>query len=238
MSTVLITGASRGIGAACAALFAKNGWQVLANYRSNDGAAEALRERTGCRLYKADVADSAAVAAMRAAVTADGFEVDVLINNAGVALFGLFQQISAEQAAAMYGTNLFGTLNCTRAFLPQMLDRKRGCIINMSSVWGDVGASCEVDYSTAKAAIIGLTRALAKEVGYSGVRVNCIAPGIIDTDMNAELSAAEVADIVDSVPLERLGRPEDVAQAAFFLASDSAGYITGQTLSVDGGWKG
>lgn len=238
MSTVLITGASRGIGAACAMLFAQNGWQVLANYKSNDAAAAELKAKTGCTLYKADVASNSEVLAMRDAVAADGFEVDVLINNAGVSLFGLFQHLSAEQAEAMYGTNLFGTLNCTRAFLPAMLERKSGCIINMSSVWGEVGASCEVDYSTAKAAIVGLTKALAKEVGYSGVRVNCISPGIIDTDMNAELSVDDIAEIVDSIPLERLGKAADVANAALFLASDKASYITGQVLSVDGGWKG
>ncbi len=238
MSTVLITGAARGIGAACALLFAQNGWQVLANYKSNDEAAKALKAKTGCALYKADVADAKAVAAMKAAIENDGYKVDVLINNAGVALFGLFQHVSEEQAANMYGTNLFGTLNCTRAFLPDMLEAKHGCIINMSSVWGEVGASCEVDYSTAKAAIVGLTKALAKEVGFSGVRVNCISPGIIDTDMNAELSVEDIAEIVDSIPLERLGKGADVAEAAWFLASDKAQYITGQVLSVDGGWKG
>lgn len=238
MSTVLITGASRGIGAACAALFAKNGWTVLANYKSNDSAAAELQRATGCRLYKADVSKSEEVLALRERIAADGFEVDVLINNAGVSLFGLFQHISTAQAEAMYGTNLFGTINCARAFLPAMLEKKSGCIINMSSVWGEVGASCEVDYSTAKAAIVGFTKALAKEVGYSGVRVNCISPGIIDTDMNAELSVEDIEQIVDSVPLERLGTGADVANAAWFLASENASYITGQVLSVDGGWKG
>jgi len=138
----------------------------------------------------------------------------------------------------MYRTNLFGALNCARAFLPQMVEKKDGCIINVASVWGAVGASCEVDYSTAKAAVIGFTKALAKEVGYSGVRVNCLSPGIIDTDMNANLSIEDVETIVDSIPLERLGKAEDVAAAALFLAGEGAGYITGQVLSIDGGWKG
>jgi len=238
MKTVLITGAARGIGAACAKLFAAEGWQVLANYKSNDAAAMELQAETGCRLYKADVSNAAEVAALRDRITADGFAVDVLINNAGVSLFGLFQHINTDAAAAMYATNLFGTLNCARAFLPGMVDRKGGCIINMASVWGEVGASCEVDYSTAKAAIIGFTKALAKEVGYSGVRVNCVSPGIIDTDMNANLTVEDVEAIVDAIPMERLGRPNDVAAAALFLASDKAEYITGQVLSVDGGWKG
>lgn len=238
MKTVLITGGSRGIGAACVRAFAKNGYKVLVNYASSDAAAEELRVETGCSLYKADVSAREQVSAMFAAIAADGHSIDVLINNAGVALFGLFQHITPEQADRMYGINLFGTLNCTRACVPGMVDRKGGVIINLSSVWGEVGASCEVDYSTAKAAIIGLTKALAKELGYSGVRVNCLSPGIIDTDMNESLSAEDVEEIVDSIPLERLGKAEDVAKAALFLASDDAAYITGQVLSVDGGWKG
>lgn len=238
MKTVLITGASRGIGAACTAAFSKAGYTVLANYRSDDKAAEALKEKTGCVLYKADVGNIDEVYALRDKIAADGHSVDVLINNAGVALFGLFQHIPSAEAEAMYRTNLFGALNCARAFLPQMVEKKDGCIINVASVWGEVGASCEVDYSTAKAAIIGFTKALAKEVGYSGVRVNCLSPGIIDTDMNANLSIEDVETIVDSIPLERLGKAEDVAAAALFLAGEGAGYITGQVLSIDGGWKG
>ncbi len=238
MKTVLITGGSRGIGAACARLFAEKGWRVLVNYRNDDDAADALAGETGCELFKADVSDRDAVYAMRDEIERRGFMPDVLINNAGVALFGLFQYIEPEQADRMYGTNLFGTLNCTRAFLPSMVERKDGAVINLSSVWGEVGASCEVDYSTAKAAIAGFTKALAKEVGFSGVRVNCLSPGVIDTDMNASLTVADVEAIVDSIPLERLGLAEDVAKAAYFLASDEAAYITGAVLPVDGGWKG
>jgi len=238
MKTVLITGASRGIGAACAKVFAKAGYKVLANYKSNDKAAQTLKEETGCVLYKADVGNVAEVLEMRDRIKADGHRVDVLINNAGASLFGLFQLISPEEAEAMYRTNLFGTLNCARAFLPQMVERKRGCIINMSSVWGEVGASCEVDYSTAKAAIVGFTKALSKEAGFSGVRVNCLSPGVIDTDMNANRTVDDVEEIVDSVPLERLGKAEEVAEAALFLASDKAAYITGAVLPIDGGWKG
>ena len=238
MKTVLITGASRGIGAACAATFAAAGYKVLANYRSDDDAAGALRERIGCTLYKADVGITEEVYALRDRIAKDGHSVDVLINNAGVSLFGLFQHVTPSEAEGMYRTNLFGTLNCSRAFLPQMVEKNSGCIINVASVWGEVGASCEVDYSTAKAAVIGFTKALAKEVGYSGVRVNCLSPGVIDTDMNASLSIEDVETIVDSIPLERLGKAADVASAALFLAGDGADYITGQILSVDGGWKG
>ncbi len=236
MKTVLITGASRGIGKACATAFAEKGYNVLANYKSNDALAEELKKETGCRLYKADVSDINEVYALRDRIAADGFTVDVLINNAGVSLFGLFQHISPADADAMYRTNLFGTVNCSRAFLPQMVDKKEGCIINMASVWGEVGASCEVDYSTAKAAIIGFTKALAKEVGLSGITVNCVAPGVIATEMNGHLSEDAIEELKNETPLNRIGTPEDVAEAIFFLASDKASFITGQTLSVDGGF--
>ncbi len=234
MKKVLITGGSRGIGAAMVRAFCAAGYEVYANYVSDDGAAAALAAECGCHIYKADVSDKAAVARMYESIGG----VDVLINNAGVALTGLFQCITAEQAERMYGVNLFGTLNCIRSFLPDMLKKKDGVIINVSSIWGEVGGSCEADYSAAKAAIIGLTKALAKELGPSWVRVNCISPGIIDTDMNADLSIEAVEEIVDCIPLERLGRGDDVAKAALFLASDDASYISGQVLSVDGGWRG
>ncbi len=238
MKTVLITGGTRGIGAACARLFAAEGYRVLINYEKSKAAADELCSELGCEAFAFDVSDRKAVFAFKDELCKRDIAVDVLINNAGVSLFGLFQYIDPEAAERMYGVNLFGTLNCTRAFLPQMVDRKSGVIINLSSVWGEVGASCEVDYSAAKAAIIGLTKALAKEVGFSGVRVNCISPGVIDTDMNANLTVADVEEIVNSIPLERLGKGEDVARAALFLASEGAEYITGQVLSVDGGWKG
>ncbi len=234
MKKVLITGGSRGIGAAMVRAFCAAGYDVYANYASNDEAAEALAAECGCRLYKADVSDKAAVLQMHA----DIGDVDVLVNNAGIALNSIFQYVSNEQENRLYGVNLFGTLNCTRVFLPAMLKKKDGAIINLSSIWGEVGGSCEVDYSASKAAIIGFTKALAKEVGPSWVRVNCISPGIIDTDMNADLSIEAVEEIVDSIPLERLGKPEDVAAAALFLASDAASYISGQVISVDGGWRG
>ncbi|MBQ3196144.1 MAG: SDR family oxidoreductase [Clostridia bacterium] len=238
MKTVLITGGSRGIGAACARLFASEGYKVIISYEKSKEAADALCAELGCEAFCFDVSDRNAVFDFRDKLAARDINVDVLINNAGVSLFGLFQYIDAAAAERMYGVNLFGTLNCIRAFLPQMVEKKDGVIINLSSVWGEVGASCEVDYSAAKAAIIGLTKALAKEVGFSGVRVNCLSPGVIDTDMNANLSVADVEEIVNSVPLERMGKGEDVAKAALFLASDNASYITGQVLSVDGGWKG
>jgi 3-oxoacyl-[acyl-carrier protein] reductase len=162
-------------------------------------------------------------------------DIDVLVNNAGVSLFGVFDGVNEAEVKRLYDVNLFGMLNVSRAVLPSMIRRKSGVIINISSIWGEYGASCEVDYSAAKSAVIGFTKALAKEVGPSGIRVNCVCPGVIDTDMNARLTIKEVEEIVDSIPLERLGRPEDVANAVLFLASDKADYISGAVLSVNGG---
>ena len=162
--------------------------------------------------------------------------IDVLVNNAGISLFGLFDTIPAAEVRQMYGVNLTGTVELCRLFLPQMLRRKSGCIVNVSSVWGISGASCEVDYSAAKAAVAGLTRALAREVGPSGVRVNCVAPGVIDTDMNSQLTYEEMLALTDEIPLMRLGTAEEAAKAIFFLASDDSAYITGQVLGVDGGF--
>ena len=161
--------------------------------------------------------------------------IDCLVNNAGVSLVSPFDAVTEEQEKALYGTDLFGVLNCSRAVLPGMIRRKSGCIINLSSMWGETGGSCEVDYSAAKGAVIAFTKALAKEVGPSDIRVNCVCPGVIDTDMNAHLSVADVNALVEEIPLERLGRAEDVAEAVYFLASEKASYITGAVLDVNGG---
>ena len=177
-----------------------------------------------------DVSDRKAVFA-----ALEGLQIDCLVNNAGVSLVSPFDAVTEEQEKALYGTDLFGVLNCSRAVLPAMIRRKSGCIINLSSMWGETGGSCEVDYSAAKGAVIAFTKALAKEVGPSDIRINCVCPGVIDTDMNAHLSVADVNDIVDSIPLERLGRAEDVAEAVYFLASEKASYITGAVLDVNGG---
>ena len=163
--------------------------------------------------------------------------IDVLVNNAGVALFGLFDALPKDEVQKLYSVNLTGTVELCRLFLPQMLRRKSGCIVNVSSVWGTTGASCEVDYSASKAAVAGLTRALAREVGPSGVRVNCVAPGVIDTDMNGRLTYEEMLALTDEIPLMRLGTAEEAAKAIFFLASEDSAYITGQVLGVDGGFR-
>ena len=231
MKTVLITGASRGIGASCARIFAENGWKVYMNCRKN---AEMLydmqKELENSEVLVFDVSDKKAVAE-----SLEGLTFDCLVNNAGIALFSPFDAVTEEQEKVLYGVNLFGVLNCTRAVLPAMIRRKSGCIINVSSMWGETGGSCEVDYSAAKGALISFTKALAKEVGPSDIRVNCVCPGVIDTDMNAHLSVADIDALIDEIPLERLGNADDVAEAVYFLASEKASYITGAVLDVNGG---
>jgi 3-oxoacyl-[acyl-carrier protein] reductase len=232
MKKVLITGGAKGIGRAICKAFANEGYFVIINYnKSKNEAEELLRSIENGTVVQADVANKDEVARMVEAHP----DIDVVVNNAGVALFGVFDGVRAEDVNQLYDINLFGTLNVSRAVLPSMIHKKSGVIINISSVWGEYGASCEVDYSASKSAVIGFTKALAKEVGPCGIRVNCVCPGVIDTDMNARLTIEEVESIVDSIPLERLGKPEDVANAVLFLASDKADYISGAVLSVNGG---
>ena len=236
MKRVLVTGGSRGIGAAAVRLFAAHGWQVIANYRCSEEQARTLAAETGCSLCRADVSEAEDRKKLLEFTENTFGGIDVLVNNAGISLFGLFDTIPAAEVRQMYGVNLTGTVELCRLFLPQMLRRKSGCIVNVSSVWGISGASCEVDYSAAKAAVAGLTRALAREVGPSGVSVNCVAPGVIDTDMNSQLTYEEMLALTDEIPLMRLGTAEEAAKAIFFLASDDSAYITGQVLGVDGGF--
>ncbi len=230
MKKVLITGASRGIGAACARLFAKSGYDVIINYNNSKEEALRLAREIGAETIRADVSSSAQVDEMFKAAG----EVDVLVNNAGISGFYMLDAMSDDEWNKMIGVNLNGVFYCTRAVLPQMLRRKSGAIVNVSSMWGICGSSCETAYSASKAGVIGLTKALAKEVGPSGIRVNCVAPGAIDTDMNKKLGGDAIKELCEETPLGRLGSPEEVARAILFLADDD-GFITGQVLSPNGG---
>jgi 3-oxoacyl-[acyl-carrier protein] reductase len=233
--TVLVTGASRGIGAACAEIFAENGYNVIINYNNSQEKAEALAEKTGGLAYKCDVSDPAATGKMIEDIIEKYGKIDVLVNNAGISITGVFDLVSDEDAKRLFDINVFGTLNCSKKVLPYMLKRKYGKIINISSMWGQTGASCEVHYSAAKAAVIGFTKALAKEVGASGINVNCVAPGMIMTDMTACYTPEEVEEIKEDIPLGRCGDPRDIAETVFFLASEKASFITGQVIGVNGG---
>lgn len=239
--TVLITGASRGIGRAAAAAFARNGYNVAVNYcKSKEKATDLADELNGygvmAAAYQADVSDKTAVGEMFRKAEQELGRISVLVNNAGIAEQILFSDITEEKWDKMFAVNVKGTYNCTQAALSSMIHEKYGRIINVSSMWGISGASCEVHYSASKAALIGFTKALAKEVGLSGITVNCIAPGVIGTDMNSAISGEILEEFKEDTPLNRIGTPEDVAAAILFLASDKASFITGQTLSVDGGF--
>lgn len=239
--TVLITGAARGIGRAAAVAFAGAGYSVAVNYNKSEEAALSLcaeLERLSVRAlpFRADVSDKAAVNAMFAEIEKTLGAASVLVNNAGIAEQALFTDITEEMWDRMFAVNVKGAYNCAQAALPSMIHEKYGRIINVSSMWGISGASCEVHYSASKAALIGFTKALAKEVGLSGITVNCVAPGVIDTDMNGRLSEETLAELRECTPLNRIGAPADVAETILFLASEKAAFITGQTVSVDGGF--
>ncbi|MGN0612862.1 MAG: elongation factor P 5-aminopentanone reductase [Porcipelethomonas sp.] len=234
--TALVTGGSRGIGAAAAIKLAKDGFFVIINYLSNKTAAEKIADITGGIAIAADVSDRQQAENMVKIINDKTGRVDVLVNNAGMSVSGLFTDITPGQEQRLWDVNVKGVFNCTRAVLPHMINKKQGSIINISSMWGQVGASCEVHYSAAKAAVIGFTRALAKEVGPSGIRVNCIAPGVIMTDMNACHTSETLDSLKEDTPLERLGTPEDIASAVSFFASEESSFITGQVLGVNGGF--
>ncbi len=239
--TVLITGASKGIGANMAIRFAESGYNVIMNYNTSVQSAILLQKslkESGYSViaYKANVKNRLEVDLMiKEAIYRFG-GIDVLINNAGVANQSLITDISEQEWNDIIGVNLTGVFNCTQAVLPHMINQKSGSIINISSMWGEVGASCEVAYSASKAGVIGLTKALAKEVGPSGITVNCITPGLIDTAMNQNLAIEDVTAIIEETPLGRIGTTDDIASAALFLASEQASYITGQVLGINGGF--
>ena len=237
----LITGSSRGIGRAIATRLAREGYAVCINYIEREDKALELKaelEAEGHRamIYRADVSDREQVNAMVAAVKAAFGPISLLVSNAGVAGQCLFQEVSDEMWDRFFGVNVRGAFNCAQAVLPDMIHEKAGNIVTISSMWGLRGASCEVVYSATKAALIGLTKSLAMELAPSGIRVNCVAPGVVDTDMLSSLPADVMDSLADMTPMGRLGRPEDIAGAVAFFASEDAGFITGQVLTADGGF--
>lgn len=236
MKTVLITGGSRGIGSACARLFSENGYNVAINWHSSEKEALSLKkELKNTDAFRADVSDRSQVDRMISQIKSTFGSVDILINNAGIAQSKLFSDISCEDFDRMISVHLKGAFNCTQAVLDDMIDKKSGKIINISSIWGIVGASCEVHYSMVKAGIIGFTKALAKELAPSGIMVNALAPGVVDTDMMNDFTTEEKNEIVTDIPLGRFATPEEIALYALFLSEKGGDYITGQVISPNGG---
>lgn len=241
MKTVLITGAARGIGAATAALFAVSGYNVIINYNTSDAEAfdlygDLVDAGYPALLVRADISKADEAEFLFEQARNKFGSVDILVNNAGVAQQKLFTDITDEDYDRMFDCNVRSVFNCCRCALPDMIHNKYGRIINISSMWGIVGASCEVHYSASKAAVIGMTKALAREVAPSGITVNCIAPGVIDTPMNKGFDEETMKALIEETPVGRIGTPEDVARAILFLADEKNGFITGQTLGIDGGF--
>lgn len=231
--TVLVTGGSRGIGRACCEIFAENGFNVVLNYNKSEKEAYEVCGRYGCFPVKADVSKKAEVERMRELAREKFGDIDILINNAGVARQLLFADIDEEEWDRVFNVNVKGMYLVTHAFLPGMIRKKSGSIVNMSSVWGITGASCEVHYSASKGAVAAFTKALAKEVGLSGVRVNCVAPGMVDTGMNSGFDDEDMRCIYSAIPMKRAASAREIAECVYFLALSE--YITGQTLSPNGG---
>ncbi len=236
----LVTGGAKGIGEAICRALARDGYNIAINYNSSYASASKLKESlssvTDVEIFKADVSDSQQVNAMFDEIEKVFGGVDLLVNNAGIAGQVLFTDITDDMWQRMIGVNLTGAFNCCRRALPSMINNKSGSIINIASMWGEVGASMEVHYSAAKAGLIGLTKALAKEVGLSGVRVNAVSPGVVLTDMMSTFSDEDKASLKEETPLNVLGVPADVAETVSFLASDKSKFITGQVISVNGGF--
>jgi 3-oxoacyl-[acyl-carrier protein] reductase len=234
----MVTGSARGIGKEIALLFVSEGAEVVVNGTrpgSADGWISSSEYSNHLHPYYFDISDPAAVRQNVMAIKKQFGHIDVLINNAGISHQELFQSVSEEKASEIFKINIESAVSLTKYLVPSMINKHSGVVLNISSMWGVVGASCEVHYSTAKSAMTGFTRALAKEVGPSGIRVNCIAPGFIDTKMNSKFSKEDVEALRDDTPLMKIGKCEDIAELALFLASEKASFITGQIITVDGG---
>lgn len=230
MSTVVITGGSRGIGAAAVELFASNGHDVYFFYAENEEAARRVADKTGATAIRCDVSNGAAVGSAFAGIP----DVDILICNAGRSHYGLMSMMDESDWDRLFAVNVKGIYHCVNAAMPAFLKKQKGCIITVSSMWGRVGASCEAAYSATKGAVIALTKALAKELGPSGIRVNCVAPGVVLTDMCACFDDETLDELAQESPLGRNGNPMDVAKAMEYLSE--ADFVTGHILNVDGGF--
>lgn len=231
--TVIITGGTRGIGEACVRLFSKN-MNVAFFYFNSDERARTIERETDAVGFKVDVSDRESVGSAVKRVVEMYGTVDVLVNNAGIDMYGTFQDANDDEIKRLYDVNLYGSLNCAREVVPYMVRQKSGAIVNVSSIWGRLGGSYEVDYSTSKGALLSFTKALAKELGPSGVRVNSVSPGMIDTDMNASLSDEDKRAFLDNTALGRIGNSNEVAKVIEFLSNDDSSYVTGVDIAVDG----
>ena len=239
MKTALITGGTKGIGKAIAFEFLKQGYEVVLNYHSDEQTALSAQEEFNMQGYcpvllRADVSDETQVKQMFKEFFEIYEKLDVLVNNAGVSLVRVIQDTSIYDWDKLFGVNVKGVFHCSKAVTDRMIGNGGGSIINVASIWGEVGASCETAYSVSKGAVIAFTKALAKELAPSKVRVNCVSPGVIDTQMNSHLTEEETRELIESIPLGRIGYPEDVAKACLYLAE--ADYVTGEILSVGGGF--
>ena len=236
MKTVLISGGTRGIGRACVELFCKNGYNVAFLYKSSGETAREMESSLGAFGVRCDVSDPVKVKEAVALVSKRFGGIEVLVNNAGISYIGLFDEMTDAEWRNVLDVNLSSAFYLSREVAPMMIREHKGSIVNIGSVWGRSGASCEVAYSASKAAIRGFTVSLAKELGPSGITVNCVEPGVIETDMNACFDAETLKQLEEETPLCRLGKPVDVANAVLFLASEKASFITGQCIGVDGGF--
>lgn len=240
MKTVIVTGASRGIGAAIVKELAKEEYNVVLNYNKSEEQAKQIQEELNkqginIEIFKADVSKREEVKALVKFVLDKFKNIDVLINNAGIDQIKPFMDLTDDDWNKIMQVNLNSVFYCSQEVLENMIHNKKGCIINISSIWGKTGASCEVHYSATKSAIDGMTKALAKEMGPSNIRVNSIAPGLVDTDMNKDLNKEEMQEIINQIPLGRIAKPEEIVKSIKWLINDE--YITGQIISIDGGWN-